>query len=82
MRIKYNPDDSDGFDFEMPKTIGGWILFLAAAGITALTLVPQLGVMIHGSRRWIAIAGISFQPSEFLKIAFISFSAISVLTTF
>ena len=50
-------------------------LFLAAAGITALTLVPQLGVMIHGSRRWIAIAGISFQPSEFLKIAFIIYLA-------
>ena len=39
--------------------------------MTALVFVPHLGFMHGGARRWIAIAGVSFQPVEFLKIAFI-----------
>jgi cell division protein FtsW len=39
--------------------------------LTALTLIPGLGQTIHGSNRWIYIAGFGFQPSEALKMAFI-----------
>lgn len=47
---------------------GSWFL-------TCLTLVPQLSSRIHGSSRWLSIAGFSFQPSELLKIAFIMYLA-------
>ncbi len=41
---------------------------LAAIILTALTLVA--GVEIKGARRWIALPGMSLQPSEFLKPCF------------
>jgi cell division protein FtsW len=41
---------------------------LVALGLTALTLVA--GVEIKGARRWIALPGMSVQPSEFLKPCF------------
>ena len=39
-----------------------------ALGLTAMTLV--VGVEIKGARRWIALPGLSLQPSEFLKPCF------------
>ncbi len=44
------------------------LLGLAALALTAATLVS--GVEIKGARRWIALPGISVQPSEFLKPCF------------
>jgi cell division protein FtsW len=41
---------------------------LIALALTALTLV--MGVEIKGARRWIALPGLSLQPSEFLKPCF------------
>jgi cell division protein FtsW len=35
-----------------------------------LCLLPFLGVEIKGAKRWLSIAGISIQPSEFLKPCF------------
>jgi len=32
-----------------------------------LTLIPGVGRVVNGSRRWIGVAGLSFQPSEFVK---------------
>lgn len=32
-----------------------------------LTLIPGIGREVNGSRRWLSIAGFSFQPSEFVK---------------
>lgn len=44
----------------------GWILGLFSV-LLLLTLVPGIGRVVNGSRRWLSIAGISFQPSEFVK---------------
>lgn len=43
-------------------------LFFSSLFMTALTLVPFFSRRIHGSSRWLSIAGFSFQPSELLKI--------------
>jgi cell division protein FtsW len=49
-------------------------LFWGVAFLTVLTLTP-LGVYVRGSRRWITICGIIFQPSEFFKIGFVLYIA-------
>jgi cell division protein FtsW len=43
-------------------------LFLGSLFLTALTLIPQIGLKCHGSNRWLNIGGFGFQPSEFLKL--------------
>jgi cell division protein FtsW len=48
---------------------------LISLGLLVLVLVPGIGVSIRGSSRWFNIAGISVQPSEIAKFAFILFAA-------
>jgi len=45
-------------------------LLFAGAMLVALALVPFLGSEVNGARRWLNL-GIRFQPSEFLKPAFV-----------
>lgn len=47
----------------------------AAVGIAALTVVLVLGQTTYGSKISYSIAGITFQPSEFVKILFVFFIA-------
>ncbi|MDP9394449.1 MAG: FtsW/RodA/SpoVE family cell cycle protein [Actinomycetota bacterium] len=44
-------------------------------GLLLLPLVPGLGVTINGSRIWIRLAGLSFQPAEVAKIVLMVFFA-------
>lgn len=50
-----------------------WIY--AAVGIAALSVVMILGQTTYGSKLSYSIAGITFQPSEFVKILFVFFVA-------
>ncbi len=45
-------------------------LVLAAASLAGLIAVLQVGPEINGARRWLYLAGHSFQPSEFMKPGF------------
>jgi cell division protein FtsW len=45
------------------------IVFIVALAMTAATLV--IGAEVKGARRWIVLAGVNIQPSEFLKPAFV-----------
>lgn len=46
---------------------------LAAAGLLLLLIFTPLGVRYNGVRSWISIAGIVFQPAEFVKLLIILF---------
>ncbi|MBH1999357.1 MAG: cell division protein FtsW [Sphingomonadaceae bacterium] len=46
-------------------------LFLCAFFILLLFFVPLLGSTINGAKRWIDLPGFRFQPSEFLKPAYV-----------
>lgn len=50
-------------------------IFLLAVCSAFLVFVPGLGLEHGGARRWIEVAGFSFQPAEFLKIAFVIYVA-------
>ena len=55
-------------DLERAKTVR----YLAAvAGIGLLALNLLFGVEKFGARNWIQLGGVSFQPSEFVKVCFI-----------
>lgn len=50
-------------------------IFLFGVAASLLVFVPGLGFEHGGARRWIEIAGFSFQPTEVLKIAFVIYVA-------
>lgn len=56
------------------KQFSPWF-FLGALSLTAMTLLPIFSLRIHGSSRWLSIAGFGFQPSELLKVATILYLA-------
>ena len=43
-----------------------WLLLFGSLGFTLLAFIPKFSLKVHGSARWISIAGMSFQPSEIL----------------
>jgi len=45
------------------------VVFIVALALTAATLV--IGAEVKGARRWIVLAGVNIQPSEFVKPAFV-----------
>ena len=49
-----------------------WVISIIA---TLAVFIPGLGFSHGGARRWIIIAGLSIQPAEFLKIAYIIYVA-------
>lgn len=46
-------------------------LLVAAMIALALVFVPHVGLGVNGGRRWIGTAGLSFEPSEFSKLALV-----------
>src|SRR5208283_1243361 len=51
------------------------LLLLGTLGVALLPFVPVLGTSVLGSRRWITLLGLSFQPSELVKITLILYLA-------
>jgi cell division protein FtsW len=52
-----------------------WLWFALAVIVLALCYVPHIGMRINGSRRWIGVGPVTFQPSELAKLAAVFFLA-------
>ena len=50
----------------------------AFVAFVTLALVPSMGVVVKGARRWLSIGGASFQPSEVAKVAVVLMVAVYV----
>ncbi|MGN0794079.1 MAG: putative lipid II flippase FtsW [Aristaeellaceae bacterium] len=55
-----------------------WVVvtgLVLSAILLTLVIIPGIGVYINGSRRWLVLAGVSFQPSELAKFAIVLYMA-------
>ena len=52
-----------------------WIWFGLALVALAFCFVPHFGMRINGSRRWVSLGPVTFQPSEIAKVAAVFFLA-------
>ena len=57
------------------KQVRRFAFLMLAGAIVMMIAVLFIGVEVKGSRRWISIAGLTLQPSEFMKPAFVITSA-------
>ena len=53
------------------RTIFGYAYVIFLLSIISLAIIPFFGIESNGATRWISIAGISLQPSEFVKYTLI-----------
>jgi cell division protein FtsW len=58
-----------------PSLLRSVALPLLLAAIVGLVLVQAIGKTEFGSQRWITVAGVPLQPSEFAKLAFLIWGA-------
>ncbi len=52
-----------------------FLLWFIVLVLLIMVLIPGIGADINGSKRWIKIAGFTFQPSEFAKFVMVLFTA-------
>ena len=66
------------FIFQVPmrvwQQLAPW-LFLAAAALLVMVLLPGLGREVNGARRWVSLGVATIQPSEFMKFFAVLYAA-------
>ncbi len=50
-------------------------LFMVSIGLLILVLVPHVGTVVNGARRWLPLGLMNFQPSELAKFAVLIYAA-------
>ncbi len=61
-------------DYQKLKEYGTWLMVIALV-LLVLVLIPHVGVMVNGARRWLRLGSFTIQPSEFAKLALVIFMA-------
>lgn len=61
-------------DYRKLKALAPYVLLLCAAGLVAV-LVPHVGFVVNGARRWLGAGFVSVQPSEFAKLGMVLYMA-------
>lgn len=62
------------FDYLLLKKYAN-VIFIISLVLLVLVLIPGIGIVRGGARSWIGIGDFSIQPAEFVKVAFIIFTA-------
>ncbi|MBQ9481428.1 MAG: putative lipid II flippase FtsW [Clostridia bacterium] len=62
------------FDYGKYKKLG-LPAVISGAVLLAAVFIPGVGVESYGAKRWIGFAGVTIQPSEIAKFAFVIFTA-------
>lgn len=60
-----------GISFLSPRQVRRTAIILLVISTAMMVLALFFGQEVKGSRRWLSLAGISIQPSEFMKPAFV-----------
>ncbi|MBV2143933.1 putative lipid II flippase FtsW [Falsochrobactrum sp. TDYN1] len=60
-----------GVSFFSPRQIRRFALALLGCALVLMVLALFFGIEVKGARRWVNLVGISIQPSEFMKPAFV-----------
>lgn len=60
-----------GLSFLTPRQVRRTAIVLLIVSLAMMLLALFFGVEVKGSRRWITLLGLSIQPSEFMKPAFV-----------
>jgi cell division protein FtsW len=60
------------YDYQKLLRHASWMVGIACV-MLVLCLIPHIGVRVNGSPRWLRLAGWTYQPSEFAKLALILF---------
>jgi cell division protein FtsW (lipid II flippase) len=60
------------YDYQKMLRFAPWLLGLACL-LLLMCLIPHIGHRINGSPRWLKVAGWTYQPSEFAKVALVLF---------
>ena len=60
------------YDYQKLLRLAPWVVGIACV-MLVLCLIPHVGLRINGSPRWLRLAGWTYQPSEFAKLALILF---------
>ena len=65
------------FSYQKLLKASSVILFVSIILLVAV-LIPQIGSEVYGARRWIAVSGFTFQPSEFAKLSLILYLSLMI----
>ena len=61
-------------DYQRLGEVSKWMLLVCGI-LLVLVLIPGIGIMVKGARRWLGYGHLRFQPSELAKIVLIIFMA-------